>query len=76
MSRSRFVPTQRFDKVQNYKERSGKRGRKVHSIYVTDSRLRNADVDIVEALLNESLNEVREARRIDAIAVGDQHSRL
>lgn len=33
-------------------------------------------MDIVEALLNESLNEVREARRIDAIAVGDQDNRL
>lgn len=33
-------------------------------------------MDIVEALLNESLNEVREARRIDAVAVGDQHNRL
>jgi len=76
MRRSRFVPTQQFDELTNYKERTRKCGGKLHSIDVTDLRLRNADVDIVEALLNESLDEVREARRIDAIGVGDQHNRL
>ena len=33
-------------------------------------------MDIVEALLNESFNEVREARGIDAIAVRHQHNWL
>jgi len=41
-----------------------------------DPRLRNADMDVAEALEHEGFDEVNEARRLNAVTVGDQHDGL